>query len=167
MADDPAPWYAASGLRFRCTGCGACCRQPGFVYLHNDEADRIARRLRGADATAESLAGAIWAREDADTFVIEVRAGSACPLLGPEGCTVHDIKPMQCATYPFWPELLESPSAWHEEATLCEGISPLGDLYRDFDVRRLVKERARTHESSRGELPFRLRRPAPEPGSDT
>lgn len=35
-----------------------------------------------------------------------------CIFLDGATCTVHDAKPVQCRTWPFWDELLESPEAY-------------------------------------------------------
>ena len=38
-------------------------------------------------------------------------------------CTVHSVRPLQCSTYPYWPELID-PLAWEMEALrTCEGIN--------------------------------------------
>lgn len=140
------PWYAKSGLRFRCTRCGACCRRPGTVSLTAAEADRIAARIVGEGATASSLAGELWLENVDGSWLIDVPDDAACPLLGPTGCTVHDIKPMQCATYPFWPEIVKSRRTWREEAPWCEGIRDDGDVYDAPAIADLLAESARTRE---------------------
>ena len=50
-----------------------------------------------------------------------------CPLLDADGrCTVDPVKPAQCATFPFWPELLEDPERMRRS---CEGVDhPDGEL---------------------------------------
>ena len=95
----PQLWFEEEGLRFRCTQCGDCCKRPGFVFLTPFDAHRIAKRLLGEEAVAESLAGELWVQEADGTFRIDVTVDAVCPLLGEEGaCKVHDIKPIQCAT---------------------------------------------------------------------
>ena len=37
-------------------------------------------------------------------------------------CTIHDVKPTQCRTYPFWPQTLMGKSEWEAEKFKCEGI---------------------------------------------
>jgi Fe-S-cluster containining protein len=36
-------------------------------------------------------------------------------------CRIYKVRPLQCRTYPFWPELM-NPRAWRAEAHRCEGI---------------------------------------------
>ncbi len=45
-----------------------------------------------------------------------------CIFLKGKECTVHAAKPLQCRTYPWWPELMH-PDAWNEEnMETCEGL---------------------------------------------
>lgn len=37
-------------------------------------------------------------------------------------CGIYDVRPVQCRTYPFWPNVVESPASWKEEQQSCEGI---------------------------------------------
>lgn len=121
------PWFAA-GLQFECTGCGSCCRQPGFVDVSNDEAERIARYLLGDDASAGDLSPLVWQRSP-DGWEIDVPTGKVCPLLDTNGrCSVDAVKPWQCAAFPFWPDTLESPETWKEASIRCEGIGR-GDVF--------------------------------------
>lgn len=46
-----------------------------------------------------------------------------CHFLQNNGCRVHSVKPVQCRTYPFWPEFLEYRDLWEEEAKKCPGIN--------------------------------------------
>ena len=46
-----------------------------------------------------------------------------CMLLNSEGkCSVYPVRPTQCRTYPFWPEILISEEKWNNERQRCEGI---------------------------------------------
>jgi hypothetical protein len=51
---------------------------------------------------------------------------AACPFLGGNEqngwCQIHDVKPMQCKTYPFWPHIAEDDAKWKREAERCPGI---------------------------------------------
>jgi Fe-S-cluster containining protein len=51
---------------------------------------------------------------------------SQCHFLQEGGCSVHEVKPVQCRTYPFWPELVENRKAWKEEGARCPGIGKGG-----------------------------------------
>jgi len=79
-------------------------------------------------------------------FHIEVPGPPGCPLLGPTGlCSVHPAKPKQCATYPFWVEVLESEATWRAEAALCPGIEHAeGRLYPREELVQIRAGRSRT-----------------------
>ena len=44
-------------------------------------------------------------------------------LDGDKLCSIHALRPKQCSTYPWWPDLMES-AAWDAEAErVCEGMN--------------------------------------------
>ncbi len=61
-------------------------------------------------------------------YGIRLNTNGACPFLNAAGkCTVYSIRPAQCRTYPFWPEVVGHKKGWQEEAKRCEGINT-GDV---------------------------------------
>lgn len=120
-------WYA-DGLRFECTGCGKCCTgPPGAVHFTPAEAEGMAR-AKGmtverftAECTHETFAGPSL-RE------VETEHGFDCIFLdrasvpGKAVCSIYDARPRQCRTFPFWPELIESPRSWQQVGRRCEGV---------------------------------------------
>ena len=44
------------------------------------------------------------------------------------GCTVYPARPVQCQTWPFWPENVEAPEDWEHVRSVCPG-SGRGRLY--------------------------------------
>lgn len=132
-----------NGLRFECTQCGQCCTRRGryaHVYLEEVDVDRIAAYL--------GLSRGRFARRY--TFVDEygwrqVRfPDRACPFLDQESfrCQIYPVRPRQCRTFPFWPELI-SGNRWTIEARrLCEGVGR-GRRYSSEEVERLLAEARR------------------------
>ncbi len=59
---------------------------------------------------------------------VESYHGFDCILLerdegtGLSGCRVHQSRPQQCKTWPFWPSNLKSRRHWHKAGPNCEGI---------------------------------------------
>lgn len=45
-------------------------------------------------------------------------------LLDKGKCSIHPVRPTQCATYPFWSPHLASEVDWRATAATCEGITP-------------------------------------------
>jgi len=131
MDESPAPghdeWYA-QGLRFECTGCGDCCTgPPGYVHFSDDEAQAMADVV---GLTVEQFRKA-YARKTAFGWSLRERKtehGFDCVFLdritqpGKALCKVYEQRPVQCRTYPWWPEILSSARAWETAARECEGI---------------------------------------------
>jgi len=61
-----------------------------------------------------------------DDGVTGIRLGvdGRCPFLGRDNrCRVYPVRPRQCRTYPWWPELVEREADWRAEARRCEGMN--------------------------------------------
>jgi Fe-S-cluster containining protein len=89
------------------------------VYITEKDLQRIAKHL-GLSPDAFERQYVIRYRR-----ILRLRKPrkSQCHFLTAEGCSVHVVKPVQCRTYPFWPELVEERQAWKDEATRCPGIN--------------------------------------------
>lgn len=107
-------------LQFTCQpGCVRCCDTQGFVYITENDLRRIAAYL---NLTTEAFEQKYVVRY---RHLIRLRKprNSQCHFLQANGCSVHRVKPVQCRTYPFWPELVEDRAAWQAEAKRCPGIN--------------------------------------------
>ncbi len=51
------------------------------------------------------------------------RPDGDCVMLGPEGCLAYEARPIQCRTFPFWPENLRRPADWEYTARDCPGLN--------------------------------------------
>eukprot|EP00928_Gymnodinium_smaydae_P060367 TRINITY_DN44017_c0_g1_i1.p1 TRINITY_DN44017_c0_g1~~TRINITY_DN44017_c0_g1_i1.p1 ORF type:complete len:264 (+),score=32.17 TRINITY_DN44017_c0_g1_i1:32-793(+) len=170
-AEVPAEWWKLKPPRFRCTGCGACCRHDGsgevFANAAEVEAMADARGLH-VEAFREQFLepgprdAALWRvrQEVRDVGSTVGRSPCnekrfACSLLSAEGrCTVYTARPAQCATYPFWRSILSSPSTWKAAAKLCEGIEAehasivsRKNLELDLAIESRWSMAARTHDA--------------------
>jgi len=136
-------YYRHAQLRFECTGCGACCTGG---YDHFVEADRGER-----EAIRQYLGlSQAWFRRryltrvDDSTTGIRLNPDGRCPFLGRDNrCRIYSVRPRQCRTYPWWPELVEHAKDWRDEARRCEGMNhgrvvPLAKIER-----ALARERRR------------------------
>ena len=112
------------------------------MFFSPDEALRVVRHIHGPDATAQAFAGELWFEEFDGTYRVPVPKGQGCPFLDEGKCTVHAIRPEQCRTYPFWPEILTSPRDWKAESKYCEGISGEGDHYDLMRIAKILNGRA-------------------------
>jgi Fe-S-cluster containining protein len=55
------------------------------------------------------------------------------------GCRIYPVRPRQCHTYPFWPEVLATRTSWQKEATRCEGIGR-GDVVSKIRIEEILKQ---------------------------
>jgi Fe-S-cluster containining protein len=143
------PWYAG-GLKFTCTVCGNCCTGgPGFVWVTKEEVARVAEHLR---LTPEQVVERYCRRvngklsfkerrmpngEHDCVFLQEIPTpatgaeGTGARELAPgqpipvkrRGCAIYEVRPLQCRTWPFWPENLESQKSWDRAARRCHGMN--------------------------------------------
>lgn len=132
--------WVKEGLFFSCTGCGKCCTGfPGYVWLEADEIERLASYLQMDKESflkkyTRTVGDRISLKEHPSTF--------ACPLLKDKVCTVHEAKPKQCRTFPFWKENVASEKAWLETASFCEGINHKEAAFVPFsEIQKNVKEK--------------------------
>ena len=48
-------------------------------------------------------------------------------------CAIYAARPMMCRTWPFWPRLLESETAWNAAARHCPGMNE-GKLWTAAEI---------------------------------
>lgn len=111
----------ADGLRFQCQGCGRCCHtrgEAGFVVLKLEDQRRLAKHL-GLTLAAFRKA---YTDKLGDLVHLKEEAGrSACILLVDGRCGAYEARPLQCRTWPFWPEHMAPGAFDREVATFCPG----------------------------------------------
>lgn len=52
----------------------------------------------------------------------ELAEGEAVPLPR-KVCSIYEVRPLQCRTWPFWPENVESRETWDHAAQRCHGMN--------------------------------------------
>ncbi|MBY0369865.1 YkgJ family cysteine cluster protein [bacterium] len=125
------------GLRFECQGSGKCCVSRGgygFVYLSQRDRTRLARHLemptRLFTRTYCTKTDGWWHLKDME---------GPCQFLKGKRCSVYEARPIQCRTWPFWPENLK-PKVWNEEvASFCPGVGK-GRLHSAAEIRAQVRQ---------------------------
>jgi uncharacterized protein len=112
------PWYH-EGLAFSCTRCGACCTgAPGYVWVSHEEIERLAQ-FRGE--TVDQFCAQFVRRVGNNRSLIEKPGGDCIFWDAQAGCTVYPARPVQCRTWPFWPENVETPEDWTQITQICPG----------------------------------------------
>lgn len=99
-------------LRFRCTCCGNCCREP-IALVTDEDIRRIVRhtgRTAGnvvefytSDEIEWSLSNPGWIRLRNDQRIMGLRRNErGCRFLGRDDlCTIYEFRPVTCRRYPF------------------------------------------------------------------
>jgi Fe-S-cluster containining protein len=122
------PWYHR-GLRFECTGCGACCiGAPGYVWVNKAEIEALASVLRlEVEQFEKRYVRQIGIRKS----LVEFPNGD-CVFFDnrSRGCQVYEVRPRQCRTWPFWASNLQTPETWQQTCRDCPGADhgPLASL---------------------------------------
>jgi Fe-S-cluster containining protein len=132
------PFYEKQPLHFSCTQCGKCCLTTGdyYVYLTEAESEAIRNRLQ---LTRSWFRRRYLERLEDGEWVLVSGKGDRCIFLDANRqCRVYSVRPLQCSTYPFWPELTGSARDWNNEARRCEGINR-GKAVPLANIRRSVK----------------------------
>lgn len=113
------PWYG-HGVHFECTGCGQCCAgTPGYVWVTVEEIEAIADHLQ---LSVEEFSAQYIRVVEGRFSLKENLPHYDCVFLKDKKCSIYDLRPTQCRTFPFWASILESEEAWIEASTRCEGI---------------------------------------------
>jgi Fe-S-cluster containining protein len=126
---DDANWYA-DGLRFTCSQCGNCCTGgPGYIWISDVEIDRLAEHLQ---ITAKDVIKQYCRTIDGRISLTEIRTPQGMydcvflkedPQRGRKTCSIYPVRPLQCRTWPFWPENLQTPARWDRAAKRCHGMN--------------------------------------------
>ncbi|GAB4174954.1 MAG: YkgJ family cysteine cluster protein [Calditrichia bacterium] len=124
------------GLHFECTGCANCCKiSDGFVSLTSEEKYIIMNALNLVEIDFNSLY--VEKSESGKTY-LKSKPDGACIFLEHDKCTIYDYRPIQCRTFPFWPENLKSAYRWKIIKDECPGIGQ-GKLYTKNEIDSIVK----------------------------
>lgn len=111
-------WYQ-DGLRFECNMCGNCCTgAPGVVWVNDKEIEAI------ADSRGESIeeTTGLYTRLVGRRRSLREKANGDCVFFHRrQGCTIYDVRPRQCRTWPFWESNLETPDDWERASQGCPG----------------------------------------------
>lgn len=110
------------------------------MWLTAVEEKKIAARL---ELSLEEFRAAYVRTSGSGRVSLRERFDGDCVLLGDKGCAVYSVRPRQCRTYPFWPEVLESPETWEEERGRCPGCGE-GRLYSPEEITALLRGRGKT-----------------------
>jgi len=126
--NDFSPWYK-KGLQFSCTECGQCCTgSPGYTWVTEDEianmTDHLGMSMNSFASQYLRKIGDRWSLRER----IDVAGDYDCVFLKDKKCQIYSVRPLQCRTFPWWPQNLTSQKEWEETARRCEGIQQNAEL---------------------------------------
>jgi Fe-S-cluster containining protein len=128
-------------MRFECQpGCTKCCEQQGFVYLTEEDIPRLATYLGMTVAAFETR----YVYRTRRLRRLRVPRHAQCEFLKDGGCSVHAAKPFQCATFPFWPELVGNKRNWRKTGDWCPGVGK-GELVQIEAARATAEQMRAAH----------------------
>ena len=140
--------FYKDGLRFSCSQCArCCCGTPGVVFLNRQELTALSEHEQ---LTPEQFIKVFcrWIDRDDGTQILSLRENSRYECIfwkEGEGCSVYELRPVQCRTYPFWSNVLKDKTSWDKEKDKCPGINE-GQLFSKEDIdAELKKYEGRVH----------------------
>ncbi|MDA8098631.1 MAG: YkgJ family cysteine cluster protein [Nitrospiraceae bacterium] len=123
------------GIRFECQGDGNCCLNHGrhtYVYLSFNDRKRLAVFL---GVTVMEFTKNYTHASDGMVHLKDPERD--CPFFKDRRCSVHQARPWQCRTWPFWPENMH-PKVWERDvASFCPGVGK-GRLYTAEEIERIM-----------------------------
>ncbi len=132
------PWWA-DGLPFSCQQSGRCCHRRGdigYVYVNYRERRALAAHV---GISVEQFTLEYTVAEDDGARVLRFE-NERCVFLDGVSCSVHQAKPVQCRTWPFWQETLASEQSYQELVReMCPG-SRQGPKVAAAEIRRQMEE---------------------------
>lgn len=115
----PDSFWFDDGISFECTECGACCTGgPGAVFLSEEDIDRFSSHLK---MDRDTFLRTYTHRVEGEISLTE-KENTDCIFLKDNRCSVHEARPIQCRTYPFWFSNLRSEAIWQKTCLECPGV---------------------------------------------
>ena len=110
-------------MKFNLTG-KCCTGSSGHVWLTKTDISDISQKLE-LDPRAFLKKYARWIPRMEKWSLIEKNIADDYHCIFLEGgklCSVYEVRPVQCRTFPYWPNVMETKETWLEEKLICEGI---------------------------------------------
>jgi len=147
------PFYA-SGLRFSCKRCSACCRyESGHVFLSEKDLINLSDWLK-MDYIDFTKTFCRWVTREQDREFLSLREKSNFDCIFWDfGCKVYNARPVQCRTFPFWQSVIATSGSWETAATGCPGINT-GEIHDEKAVESYIAQQNKETliERTRGDL---------------
>ena len=132
-----------NGLEFSCQMCGKCCTgfDDGEVYLYKEDIIRLAEHLNMNTESGLKLFAKKYIKVIEDQFYwkeLGAQKGKVykfltlgfkfvgndehCHFLQGKICSVHEFRPFQCRSFPFWQMMVSSKLNIESYKKKCQGL---------------------------------------------
>lgn len=133
--------FYQDGLRFECQRCSCCCRHdPGYVLLSQGDLDRLAERFAISAEAFTSSYCRIVSLSGVKRLSLKEMKNFDCIFWSDGGCTVYEERPLQCRSFPFWPQLVVDRETWEKQKSGCPGIGK-GPLHQRQTIDEWLQQR--------------------------
>ncbi len=128
------------GIRFKCQGSGNCCVSRGsygFVYLSKLDVKKLSKNFK---INEKEFLKKYCSKTDGYIHLKELKKNKGnCIFLLDKRCKVYKSRPIQCRTWPFWPENMET-KKWNQDISKnCPGIGK-GKIINKKEILKYLKK---------------------------
>ena len=127
------------GIRIECQGSGNCCVSRGsygYVYLSKKDIETLSNGLK---ITKKNFIKDYCQETDGFIHLKEIKKNKGnCIFLINKKCSVYKSRPIQCRTWPFWPENMNTKDWNNDIAKNCPGVGK-GKIIKKEEILKQVK----------------------------
>lgn len=123
MTKNTRPLKENEWIKFKCSGCGTCCRHvKESIPIESLDAYRLARHFQTQGKTLEYMDDVLYQYADpvpldeCGYFIYMLKTtepDDTCIFLKDNRCTIHPVKPRACRTYPLCAEPVKTGFHYH------------------------------------------------------
>ncbi len=128
-----------NGIRFECQGSGNCCVSRGsygYVYLSKKDIRILSIGLK---TTQKNFIKKYCQKTDGYVHLKELKKNKGdCIFLIDKKCSVYKSRPIQCRTWPFWSENMNTKDWNNDIAKNCPGVGK-GKLIKKKEILKQVQ----------------------------
>lgn len=131
--------------KFECQpDCGACCVSHGdyeFTFLTEEDIVKMENHLGVSRDEFVMRSVFEWTRSSSGSQFHIRNDGPRCRFLVGKKCGIYEARPVQCRTFPFWPENMPK-TAWRALGEFCPGIGKGPELDKKV-INQILREQKR------------------------
>ncbi len=141
----PTITWLKEPLRFQCQGSGKCCTSRGefgFVFLTAKDRREISRHLKLSASQFKKQ----YCDQTSGVWHLREEPGRAdCVFLNGKACGIYSVRPTQCRTWPFWPEVMNAKSWKKDVVSFCPGIGK-GPIWSQAEIQKQLEDQTASEE---------------------